>query len=79
MNALQKLSVLAMLPLTLTGCFQTLTTERLALKADANIVSQICGRAWKAIKYDSLLDTPLTVEEVRAANRAREAFCGKHG
>ena len=47
------LSVLGMSLMT-AGC-QTLTTEQIALKADASLVAQLCSRAWRSIEYDSRL------------------------
>lgn len=56
------------------GCL-TLSADKKAALTDATIVAQICSYAWKEISYDSYLDTPLTVEEVRQGNAARNAFC----
>lgn len=50
-----------------------LTPDQLARQ----LTKPICADAWKAISYSSTKDTPRTIEEVRANNRARKAFCSE--
>lgn len=64
--------------LTTTSACQTLTTGRIAAEADAGIAARICAEAWRPVSYDSTADSAATVAEVRAANRARAAFCGEN-
>lgn len=52
--------------LTMAGCVTNTTGVD---------VSGICSEAWKPITYSSSRDTPETVDQVRANNRAHQAFC----
>ena len=40
------------------------------------IVADVCT-VWLPVSFDSTLDTPQTVTEVQAGNRARDAYCGE--
>lgn len=71
-----RLPALLVLALATSGC-QTLTTGRIAAEADAALAARICARAWRPVTYDSSADSPGTVAEARANNRARAAFCGE--
>jgi hypothetical protein len=62
------------LALTTTGCL-TRTTGQISLEADAALAARICAHGWPAVSYDSRVDSAPTIDEIRAANRAREAFC----
>lgn len=61
--------------LTIPAC-QTLTdgTERRAAEADARIAAGVC-EVWLPVTWSSR-DTSETQAEVRANNRARDAYCG---
>jgi len=60
--------------LMIQGCL-TRSTEGDASLAAAATVLKLCNEAWRPITYSSSKDTPETVDEVRANNRARKAFC----
>lgn len=59
--------------LTIAAC-QTRMTEDSPLAA-ATAILRICKDAWKDVSYSSSKDTQQTIDEVRANNRARKAFC----
>ncbi len=42
--------------------------------ASDQIAADVCS-VWLSITYDSTLDSPETVTEVQAGNRARDAYC----
>lgn len=67
--------VLALLiVLTLSGCSLTTGGGR-TVAVTEDIIAEICTEAWDVLSYDSKLDTPATVGEIRTANRSRAAFC----
>lgn len=61
--------------LTIQGCTTLSTETNDPSLAAATMILRICNEAWKPIHYASKHDTPETVEEARANNRARAAFC----
>jgi hypothetical protein len=64
------MKLLAMI-FVLSGC---VTTEQLVVEAEQAIVNDVCS-VWEQISYDSINDTPETVSEVQANNRAQSAYC----
>jgi len=69
-------ALLAMLPVLMAAQCQTIpTTDRpgtgkLAISQQLN---RICAE-WRVMTYDSTKDTPETVKDARANNRARKGF-----
>ena len=65
------LPVLLAASLTIQACS---TTTRQSTATETAIVGRICKEAWLPISL-SHRDTEQTQAEVKAGNRAREAFC----
>jgi hypothetical protein len=71
MRALLGLTMLGTL-LILSGCM-TPTTGQAAL-GDLGVAQRVC-KVWLTESYDSTKDTPETIAQVRANNRAQAAYC----
>lgn len=59
----------------LVSCSMTTRTTAPIAVAEQKIVKRICTEAWLPQSYDSEHDTAETVDEAKAGNRSREAFC----
>lgn len=70
--ALPKLSMLALILLSLSGCGTNLIGT--GLIPAGTRTPPVCS-VWQGISYSSKNDTPQTVDEVRRSNAARKAYC----
>lgn len=59
--------------LSLTACQTTLTTEQIK-QLESRTASEVCG-LWEGLTYDSLSDTPITINGIRINNAKRNAYC----
>lgn len=68
-----RVSMLAMLLVTLQGCSLFQMTPTIGLTAE-EVTRKVCG-LWLPTSYDSGVDSPQSIEEDRVNNAKREEFC----
>jgi hypothetical protein len=67
-----RIGSLVVVALLVSGC--ATPTGRIAADTDRHIAAGVC-EVWRPVSYDSRRDTPETIAEAQANNRARAAFC----